>query len=94
MRVCTVSDHAHSYETLCVRTVQDDKALRGAPGWLSLLSVRLGSGHGLAVREFEPRLGLCADSSEPEACFGSCVSLSLCPSPTHALYLSLSLPQE
>ena len=31
----------------------------------------------------------CADSSEPGACFRFCVSLSLCPSPTHALSLSL-----
>ena len=48
----------------------------GAPGWLSRLSSRLGSGHDLAVREFEPRVGLCADSSEPGACFNS-VSPSL-----------------
>ena len=50
----------------------------------------LGSGHDLAVCEFQPRIGLCADSSEPGARFGFCVSLSLCPSPTHALSLSLS----
>ena len=37
-----------------------------------------GSGHDLMVCEFEPRVGLCADSSEPGACFGFCVSLSLC----------------
>ena len=48
-----------------------------------------GSGHDLAVRGFEPRVGLCADSSEPGTCFGFCVSLSLCPSPTHALSLAL-----
>ena len=36
-----------------------------------------GSGHDLAVREFEPRIGLCDDSSEPGACFRFCVSLSL-----------------
>ena len=36
-----------------------------------------GSGHDLAVREFEPRVGLCADSSEPGAYFRFCVSLSL-----------------
>ena len=41
------------------------------------------------VREFEPRIKLCADSSEPGACFGFCVSLSLCPSPTHVLSLFL-----
>ena len=42
----------------------------------------------ISVLEFKPRVGLCADSSEPRACFGFCVSLSLCPSPTHALSLS------
>ena len=31
-----------------------------------------------------------ADSSEPGACFGFRVSLSLCPSPAHALSLSVS----
>ena len=35
------------------------------------------SGHDLTVREFEPGVGLCADSSEPGACFRFCVSLSL-----------------
>ena len=32
----------------------------------------------------------CADSSEPGACFGFCVSLSLCLSPARALSLLLS----
>ena len=49
----------------------------GAPGWRSRLSVRLQPGHDLAVREFEPRVRLWADGSEPGACFGFCVSLSL-----------------
>ena len=48
------------------------------------------SGHDLAVHKFKPRVGLCADGSEPGACFGFCVSLSLCPSPVHALSLSVS----
>ena len=59
--------------------------LGGSVGWASDFS----SGHDLAVHEFEPHVGLCADGSEPGACFGFCVSLSLCPSPTHALALSL-----
>ena len=63
----------------------------GAPGWCSRLSVRLQPGHDLAVREFEPCVGLWADGSEPGACFRFCVSLSLCPSPVHAL--SLSVPK-
>ena len=48
------------------------------------------SGHDLTVGEFEPHVGLCADSSEPGACFGFCIFLSLCPSSTHSLSLSLS----
>ena len=63
----------------------------GAPGWRSRLSVRLQPGHDLSVCEFEPRVGLWADGSEPGACFRFCVSLSLCPSPVHAL--SLSVPK-
>ena len=63
----------------------------GAPGWRSRLSIRLQPGHDLAVREFEPRVRLWADGSEPGACFWFCVSLSLCPSPVHAL--SLSVPK-
>ena len=50
------------------------------------LALDLSSGHDLMVREFQPRLGLCADSSEPGARFGFCASISLCPS--HALSLS------
>ena len=50
----------------------------------------LSSGHDLTVREFEPCIRLCADSSESGACFGFCVSLSLCPSPAHTLSLSVS----
>ena len=67
------------------------KQIQGAPRWRSRLSVRLRPGHKLAVREFEPRVGLWADGSEPGACFRFCVSLSLCPSPVHAL--SLSVPK-
>ena len=63
----------------------------GAPGWRSRLSVRLQPGHDLAVCEFEPRVRLWADGSEPGACFWFCVSLSLCPSPVHAL--SFSVPK-
>ena len=62
-----------------------------APGWRSRLNVQLQPGHDLAVREFEPRVGLWADGSEPGACFRFCVSLSLCPSLVHAL--SLSVPK-
>ena len=42
-------------------------------------------GHDPALRGFESQVGLCADSSEPGACFRSCVSLSLCLSPACTL---------
>ena len=62
--------------------------------WLAqsvkLPTLDLSSGHDLMVCEFEPLVGLCADSSEPGARFGFCVSLFLCPSPTHAPSLPLS----
>ena len=51
----------------------------GTPGWLSRLSIRLQLrpwSHFIA-REFEPRIGLCADSLEPGACFGFCLLISL-----------------
>ena len=48
-----------------------------------------GSGHDLTVGGFEPHVGLYADSSEPGAFFGFCVSLSPCsPLPPFALSLS------
>ena len=57
---------------------------------LILRYVNFTSGHDLTVHGFEPLTGLWADSSEPGACFRFCVSLSFCPSPTHALSLCLS----
>ena len=49
------------------------------------------SGHDLTVCEFEPRVGLCADSSEPGASFGFLVSSSLGPSHASARSLCLSV---
>ena len=49
--------------------------LGGSVGW----AVDFGSGHDLAVPEFEPLVGLCADSSEPGACFRLYVSFSAPP---------------
>ena len=60
--------------------------LGGSVGWASSFS----SGHDLTAHEFEPHVGLCADSSEPRACFGFCVSLSLCLCLSLSLSLSLS----
>ena len=68
------------------QTPPNEGRLGGSVGWAS----DFGSGHDLAVPEFEPCTRLCADSLEPGARFGFCVSLSLCPSPAHALSLSLS----
>ena len=75
------------------------------PGRLSRLSIWLqpkswshgpwvwdfASGHDLMVCGFEPHIELCADSSEPGACFCFCVFLSLCPTPTPTFTLCLSL---
>ena len=68
----------------------DEKVVLGAPGWRSRLSVRLQPDHDLAVCEFEPRVGLWADGSEPVSRFRFCVSLSLCSSLTHAVSLGLT----
>ena len=66
------------------------KELEGRLGGSVGSASDFGSGHEVTVREFEPQVGLCADSSEPGACFGFCDSLSLCPSPAR----TLSLPQR
>ena len=63
-------------------------SVRGA--WGAQSASDFGSGHDLTVRGFKPGIGLCADSLEPGACFGFCVSFSLCSSPAHALSPSLS----
>ena len=60
----------------------------GVPGWLCQLSIWLRLRSDLTIHEFKPCIGLCADSSEPGAHFGFCVSLSLWLSPTHTLSLS------
>ena len=64
--------------------------LGGAVGEASDFS----SGHDLAVRGFEPRVGLRADSSEPGARFRFCVSVSLPAPPLLMLSLSLSLKNK
>ena len=66
------------------------------------LTLDFNSDHDLAVRELEPHIRLCADSTESawdslSLSVSPSVSLSVCPSPTRALactrarYLSLSL---
>ena len=44
------------------------------------------------VHGFKSHVRLCADNSEPAACFRFCVSLSLSAPPLLTLYLSVSLP--
>ena len=56
--------------------------------WVTLSVKRLTSAHDLTVCEFKPRVRLYADSSEPGACLGFCVSLSLSPPPLLMLCLS------
>ena len=47
--------------------------LGGSVNW----AADFGSGHDLGIGGFEPHVRLCADCSEPGACFRFCVSLSL-----------------
>ena len=65
----------------------------GAPGGGVLPVERptpdFGSGHDQTVREFEPRIGLCADWAEA-AWDSLSLSLSVCPSPAHALSLKIN----
>ena len=77
---------------MCTVTCMTLKNMRteGRRGGLSPLNVHFGSGHDLAVRGSEPRVGLCADGSQPGARFGFCVYLSPCPSPATMLSLSIS----
>ena len=61
------------------------KVMLGHPGGSVGQASDFSSGHDLAVREFEPRLGLCADSSEPaldsvSPSFSAPPLLTLCPS--------------
>ena len=71
---------------LSLSKINKQGRLGGSVSW----AADFGSGHDLTVREFEPRVGLWADGSEPGACFGFCISFSLCPSPAHALSYSVS----
>ena len=91
LSLCPSPVHALSLSVPKInKTLKKKLKKRGA--WVAQsVKRRLQSGHDLTVREFEPRVWLWADGSEPGACFRFCVSLSLCPSPVHAL--SLSVPK-
>ena len=52
-------------------------AFPGVPGWLSQWNIRFSSGHDLTAHEFEPPVGLCADSSQPASDILSPLSLPL-----------------
>ena len=69
--------------------MQQKQRSEGRPGGPVGSASDSSSGHDLTVHEIESHVGLCADGSEPGACFGFCVFLSLCPSPacTHSLSL-------
>uniref|UniRef100_A0A673U8R3 Small ribosomal subunit protein bS18m n=1 Tax=Suricata suricatta TaxID=37032 RepID=A0A673U8R3_SURSU len=70
--------------------VANKKNWLGAPGWLSRLSLRLRLRSDLTFVGSSPASGsVLTASSEPGACFWFCVSFSLCPSPSHALSLSV-----
>ena len=69
------------------------KRTRWRGAWRGSVGCQTSSGHDLAVREFKPRVGLCADGSEPGACFRFSVSLPLCPSPTRVRTHTLSQKQ-
>ena len=69
---------------ILLKLIQKIEEEKGAPGWLSQLSVH----HDLTAHEFEPHNRLSAVSTEPSSDTLS-PSLSLCPSPAH----SLSLPK-
>ena len=84
------SHNLHGRPTRYLRMLYKPRLWGGSVSWASGLC----SGHDLTVHEFKPRIGLCANSSEPGACFGFCVPLPLCSSPAHALSLSLSLKNK
>ena len=47
--------------------------------WVAqLVNPNFSSGHDFTAYGFKPHMGLCADNSEPGACFGFFVFLSLC----------------
>ena len=71
--------------TVKLKIVCSGGHLGGSVSW----AFNFGSGHDLQVHEFKPHVGLCADSSEPEACFRFCLPLSL-PLPC-SCYVSVSL---
>ena len=77
----------HGYVPGLLSYVKRIQKLKGRDAWgaqsVKRLTLGFGSGHDLTVCGFEPRVGLCADSSEPA---WDCLPLSL---PLLSLFLSL-----
>ena len=71
----------------CELKKQKQGRLGGSVSWAS----NFGSGHDLAVRGFEPHVGLRADSSEPGARFGFC---TLCRENLSLHFCSVSLKNK
>ena len=70
--------HSHTHAHTPTPTELSHEHL--APGGLGAsagLASDFRAAHDLPSRGFGPRVGLCADSSEPGTCIGFCVSLSL-----------------
>ena len=84
-------------------TPNERSPLKGSPYWIELLVEKRDSWVAQSVKrptmaqvtsspvcEFEPRGGLCADSSKPGTCFGFCVSLARALPLPHLLACALS----
>ena len=90
VRVTRPPGHRNTASVCFIKKKKDQGRPGGKLGGVSDLC----SGHDLTVCGSEPQVRVCADSSEPGACFRFCVSLCLCPSPAGTLSLCLSLKNK
>ena len=85
------------YQSFFLYTMSENQKLSGRGAWMAQWVKRptldFGSHHDLTVREFEPRVRLCAVTAEP-GWDSLSLSLSLCLSDPPLLSLSLSLSQN
>ena len=67
--MCTSLDSERSKSRFYYMMLKLLKEPSGRGDWVAqsvkLPALNFGSGHGLAVCEFEPHIGLCTDSAEP-----------------------------
>ena len=86
LTILVLQKHIHTLENLTA--IKHYSCWWGAwvPQLVKRLTLGFGSGHGLLVCEFKPRIGLCADSVEP-AWDSLCLPLPL---PPPVLSLSLN----